>query len=132
MSDAYQALIDSLRDHQNGGRRNECEEAARAIETLRAELTEARRDFRERLIALCQQWTPTNLDRCETPEEIIREVAEGPHSQPAVQEAVALLKEIRTDVASFPRSLGYDMTCLPKIERLAAILSATDSEGRKP
>ena len=36
MSDKYQALIDSLRDHQNGGRRNECDEAARAIETLRA------------------------------------------------------------------------------------------------
>ncbi len=39
MSDEYQALIDCLRDHQNGGRRGECDEAARAIETLRARLS---------------------------------------------------------------------------------------------
>lgn len=46
--------------------------------------------FRERLIALCQQWTPANLDRCGTPEEIIREVAEGPHR---VEQADAALAE---------------------------------------
>lgn len=46
-------------------------------------------DFRARLIALCQQWTPANLDRCETAEEIIREVAEGPHRVEPADAALA-------------------------------------------
>lgn len=35
-------IVERLRDHQNGGRRNECEEAADEIERLRAALTELR------------------------------------------------------------------------------------------
>jgi len=49
----------------------------------------------------------------------------------AVPEAVALLAKIRADVASYPRSLAYDMTCLPLIDRLAALLSAADTEVKK-
>ena len=33
-------IVERLRDHQNGGRRNECEEAAAEIERLRAALAE--------------------------------------------------------------------------------------------
>ena len=33
-------IVERLRDHQNGGRRNECEEAADEIERLRAALAE--------------------------------------------------------------------------------------------
>lgn len=97
-------------------------------------------DFRTRLIALCQQWTPSNLDRIESCEEIVRAVAEGPHSQPAVPEAVAKdaerlalvwrvatgreTDEERATLGNVSPNAEYDEF----VAAIDAILSATDSE----
>ncbi len=36
----YDELVKNLRDHQNGGRRQECEDAANAIQALQARVKE--------------------------------------------------------------------------------------------
>ena len=66
-------------------------------ELLVAPVPQPADDFRARLIALCQQWTPSNLDRIESCEEIIRAVAEGPHR---IEMADAELAEVRKVVES--------------------------------
>lgn len=77
-------IVDRLRDHQNGGRRNECEEAAAEIERLRTELylmTADRDSWREQAAARVQDaldLVDAERERCAKVCEQTDEDGEGP------------------------------------------------------